>query len=101
MPSVATSNITNVTRLVCGNKGTGLQIGNQPMAVFRIASGQATGDTAVLQAPNVPNILACIGPGSNNIGTAPTGVSAVTVTLVGGTATMGAVDFIILGPLPS
>lgn len=105
MASVATSNITNITRLVNGGKGVGQQWGNQPVAVFRIASGQAPGDTAVLQDPNVPNILAVIGPGTDNVGTSATGVSAVTVTLgaVTGTAitaTIGATTWVIFGPLP-
>lgn len=106
MASVNTSNITNVTRLVAGNKGVGNQWGNQAVAMFRIAAGQAAGDTAVLSDPNVPNILFCSGPGTNNIGTSPTGVTAVTVTLgsVTGTAitsTVGVTDWIVVGPLPT
>lgn len=106
MASVATSNISVISRLVAGGKGTSLQIGNQPMACFRIAAGQVAGDTAVLQDPSVPNILTVMGPGTNNIGTSPTGVSAVTVTLaaVTGSAitvTVGAVDFWVMGPLPT
>lgn len=105
MASVNTSNITNITRLIAGNKGVSNQWGNQPAEVFRIAAGQAPGDTAVLQSANIPNILAVIGPGTNNIGTATTGVTAVTVTLgaVTGSAvtvTVGATDWIVLGPLP-
>ena len=106
MASVATSNISVISRLVAGGKGTSLQVGNQPMACFRIAAGQVAGDTAVLQDPSVPNILTVMGPGTNNIGTSPTGVSAVTVTLaaVTGSAitvTVGAVDFWVMGPLPT
>jgi hypothetical protein len=105
MASVATSNITNISRLVAGGKGVSNNWGNQPAEIFRIASGQAPGDTAVLQSPNIPNILAVIGPGTNNIGTSPTGVTAVTVTLaaVTGSAitvTVGATDWVVLGPLP-
>lgn len=105
MASVNTSNITNITRLIAGGKGVSNQWGNQPAEVFRIAAGQAVGDTAVLQSANIPNILAVIGPGTNNIGTSPTGVTAVTVTLaaVTGSAitvTVGATDWVVLGPLP-
>lgn len=106
MASVATSNITCISRLVAGGKGTSLNVGGQPMAIFRIASGQLPGDTAVLQDPSVPNILATLGPGTDNIGTSPTGVTAVTVTLgaVTGSAitvTVGAVTWAIFGPLPT
>lgn len=106
MSSVATTNITNITRTVAGSKGTGLQIGNQPMACFRIAAGQAPGDTAVLNDPNVPNILTVMGPVTNNIGTSATGVSSVTVTIgaltgTAITATVGAIDVWIMGPLPT
>ena len=105
MASVNTSNITNISRTVAGGLGTGNIWGSTPVAIFRIAAGQAPGDTAVLQAPNVPNILAVIGPGTNNIGSAATGVTAVTVTLgaVTGTAitsTIGATDWLIIGPNP-
>ena len=105
MASVAVSNITNITRLVNGGKGVSNNWGNQPAEIFRIAAGQVAGDTAVLSSPNIPNILAVIGPGTNNIGTSPTGVTAVTVTLaaVTGSAitvTVGATDWVILGPLP-
>lgn len=105
MASVALSNITNTSRLIAGGKGVGNMWGNQPVATFRIAAGQAVGDTAVLQDPNVPNILGCFGPGTNNIGTSATGVSAVTVTLGNATGsaltvTVGGSDWIIAGPLP-
>lgn len=104
MASVNTSNITNISRQICSNLGTGLNVGNQPMAAFRIASGQAPGDTAVLQAPNVPLITAVVGPGTDNLAT--TGATSVTVTLgaVTGTAvtaTIGATTWFIYGPLPT
>jgi len=106
LASVATTNITNITRLIAGGKGVSNQWGYQPAEVFRIASGQLPGDTAVLQSANIPNILAVIGPGTNNIGTSPTGVTAVTVTLgaVTGSAitvTVGQTDWVVLGPLPT
>lgn len=106
MASVAVSNISNITRYVAGGKGTGLNVGNQPMACFRIASGQLSGDTAVLQDPNVPAIVSVAGPVINSIGTNLTGVTAVTVTLAGVTGsaitvTNGAFDVWLLGPLPT
>lgn len=104
MASVATSNITALARLITNNQGSSLNIGNQAMQCFRIASGQTAGDTAVLQDPNVPIIQSCVGPGSHNI--SGTGVTAVTVTLgavIGTTitSTIGACDFWVLGPLPT
>lgn len=106
MASVATTNITNITRLVAGGKGVSNQWGYQPVEFFRIAAGQAPGDTAVLQSANIPNILAVLGPGTDNIGTSPTGVTAVTVTLgaVTGSAvtvTVGASTWAVFGPLPT
>lgn len=106
MASVNTSNITNVTRRVTGQSCTSLNLGLQPAAIFRIAAGQAPGDTAVVQDPNIPWIQSVIGPGTNDIGTNTTGVSAVTVTLgaVTGTAitsTIGTTDWIVFGPLPT
>ena len=106
MASVATSNITCISRQVAGNRGTSLNLGNQPCAIFRIAARQTAGDTAILADPSIPTIQSVIGPGSNNIPTTGAGVTAVTVTLgaVIGTAitsTVGVTDWIVFGPLPS
>lgn len=99
MASVAVTNITNVTRLVAGQKGTQLSLGGLPCEVFRIASGQAPGDTAVLTPSNINGIGSVFGPVQHNIGTAT--VSAVTVTITGNgaTTTVAAVDVYLVGPV--
>lgn len=99
MASVATTNITNLTRTVVGGKGTALNIGGCPVEVFRIVSGQAPGDTAVLVPSTFSNVRSVMGPVQHNLGS--TGASQVTVTLAGNgtTATVGTVDVWIFGPL--
>lgn len=101
MASVATSNITNITRQVTGNKGTALSMAGLPVAVFRIASGQASGDTAVLVASQVPTITGVFGGPFTHNATAATGATNVTITLVGGTSTIGSFDVVLMGPNPT
>jgi hypothetical protein len=101
MPSVATSNITRIDRTIAANLGTGLTIAQGiPIAVYRIASGQAPGDTAVLpRTPEMSAIVTALGPVQHNL--SGTGATAVTVTLAGNgtTATVGAIDVMVIGPL--
>lgn len=101
MASVATTNITNITRTIVGNKGTALNIGGCPVEVFRLASGQAPADTAVLVPATFSNVRTVFGPVYNNL--SGTGASQVTVTLCGqgSTATVGTVDIWVFGPLPT
>ena len=98
MASVATSNITNITRQVLANKGTALTIGSQQVAVFRIAAGQVAQDTAVLVAAQVPTITSVFGGPFSHNATATTGATNVTITLQGGTTTLGAFDVWVFGP---
>lgn len=99
MASVAVSNITNITRQISGGKGGQLSLGGLPVEVFRIASGQATGDTAALTPQNINNIRSCFaGPFTHNA-TAASGASTVTITLVGGTSTMGSFEVYVVGPV--
>jgi hypothetical protein len=104
MASVATTNITNVTRTVQGLKGTSLNIGGCPVEVFRIAAGQALGDTAVLVPSTFSNVRAVFGPVAHNLPTSQTGASNVTVTLAlassAVTATISSLDVWLFGPLP-
>jgi len=60
MASVATSNITRLDRTITGGNGTALTTANGavPVAFYRIASGQAPGDTAVL--PKTPEMAAVV-----------------------------------------
>lgn len=101
MASVATSNITNITRQALANKGTALSIGSQQVSVFRIAAGQAAGDTAVLTGFQTPTITSVFGGPFTHNATATTGATNVTITLVGGTVTMGAFDVWCFGPVPT
>ena len=101
MASVATTNITNVTRQTTGGKGTALSLGGLPVEHFRIAAGQASGDTAVLVPTTFNNIRGAFGGPFTHSATAATGATNVTITLVGGTATIPAVDIFILGPVPT
>lgn len=100
MASVATSNITNISRTVVNNKGTALNIGGCPVEVFRIASGQAPADTAVIVPSTFTNVRTVWGPVQHNL--SGTGASQVTVTIAGNgtTATVGAIDVYLFGPLP-
>lgn len=107
MASVAVSNITNATRSITGTpaKGTGLVIAGQPVEVFRIASGQTAGDTAVLTPMAIPSIRAVMGPVTHNLPTSGTGATSVTITIamVQGTAitsTVGGFDVWLIGPAP-
>lgn len=104
MASVATSNISRLDRTIANQMGTSLSIaqGFIPVAVYRIASGQAPGDTAVLpKTPEMAAIVSAVGPVQHNL--SGTGATQVTVTLTGNgtTATVAAVDVIVLGtPAP-
>lgn len=101
MASIATSNITRIDRTIAASLGTALTISqNVPVAVYRIASGAAPGDTAVLpRTPEMGAIVSCIGPGQHNL--SGTGATQVTFTLGGNgnTVTVGAVDVIVIGTL--
>lgn len=82
-----------------------MSVGGLPMACFRIAAGQAVGDTAVLASQAVPTIQTVLGPVTHNA-TATTGATNVTVTLAcptgsAITVTVGAVDVWIVGPVPT
>lgn len=100
MASVATSNITRIDRTIAANQGTGLALtqAGTPFAIFRIASGQAPGDTAVLpRTPEMAAIVTATGPCQHNL--SGTGATQVTVTLAGNgtTATVGAIDVLVIG----
>lgn len=102
MASVATSNITNITRLISGSKGNALNMSSLPVQVFRIAAGQAPGDTAVLTpiAGVMPNIQSVWGAPHN---LPASGASTVTVTVgtIGASGTtVPAFDVVLVGPLP-
>lgn len=90
MASIATSNITQVNY----NDST-LSISGAPLEHWRIASGAATGDTAVITPARMGLVRGVIGPVSHN--TPATGATNVTVTLIGGTATIGQIDVFVLG----
>lgn len=100
MASVATTNITNISRTVVGGKGTALNIGGCPVEVFRIASGQAPADTAVLVPSTFSNVRSVYGPVQHNL--SGTGASQVTVTITGNgaTTTVGSIDVWLFGPVP-
>lgn len=107
MASVAVSNISNITSQVTGSppKGSALTWpGGVPIVIFRIASGQVAGDTAVLSDPiRLPLIKAVMGPVTHTL--PASGASSVTVTLaaVTGSAitvTVGAVEVWCIGPQP-
>ena len=100
MASVATSNITRLDRTITGGSGTSLTTANGavPVAFFRIASGAAPGDTAVIpKPPEMAAIVSTVGPTQHNL--SGTGATQVTVTLTGNgtTATVAAVDVMIIG----
>lgn len=99
MASVATSNIARLDRTIAASLGTSLSISQGiPIAVYRIASGQAPGDTAVLpKIPEMNAVVSAIGPCQHNL--SGTGATQVTVTLTGNgtTATVGAVDIVVIG----
>ncbi len=101
MASVATSNITNISRTVVKNLGTALNFGGCPVEVFRIASGQAPADTAVIVPSTFTNVRSVFGPVQHNL--SGTGASQVTVTIAGNgtTATVGTIDVWLFGPLPT
>jgi hypothetical protein len=106
MASVAVTNITNISRTISNRKGTALNIGGLPVEVFRIASGQAQGDTATLTPATFSNIQAVAGPVHHAL--PATGASSITVTLPAvspgstvATATIGQVDVWLIGPLPT
>lgn len=106
MASVAVTNITNITRSVSNFKGNALNIGVQPVEIFRLAAGQVAGDTAVLTPSTFSSIRAVIGPVTDNLPTTGTGATNVTVTLgiVTGSAitvTVGAVTVMLIGPVPT
>lgn len=105
MASVATTNITNITRLVTGLKGNATNLGGLPVEIFRIAAGQVTGDTAVLVPSTFSNIRAVIGPCSDNLPTTGLGATNVTVTLgltsAAVTTTIGAATIMLVGPVPT
>jgi hypothetical protein len=107
MASVAVSNISNITSLVTGTppKGSALTWpGGIPIVIFRIASGQVAGDTAVLSDPiRLPLIKAVLGPVTHTLPIS--GASSVTVTIaaVTGSAitvTVGAIEVWAIGPQP-
>ncbi|MCI0748159.1 MAG: hypothetical protein L0Y58_22360 [Verrucomicrobia subdivision 3 bacterium] len=99
MASVATSNISRIDRTIANNLGTSLSIAQGlPIAVYRIASGQAPGDTAVLpKIPEMGAVVTALGACQHNL--SGTGATQVTVTLTGNgtTATVGAVDVVVIG----
>lgn len=100
MASVALSNITQITRSIAAGFGTGLQLAGAPITAYRIASGQAPGDTAALTpAPELGNVRSVFGPVQNNLPTSGTGATNVTVTITGNgsTATVGQIDVWLVG----
>ena|SRR5262245_42823696 len=107
MASVAVSNISNITSAITGTppKGSALTWpGGVPVVVFRLASGQVAGDTAVLSdAIRLPLIKSVIGPVTHTL--PASGASSVTVTIaaVTGSAvsvTVGPIEVWLIGPQP-
>ena len=107
MASVAVSNISNITSQMTGSppKGSGLTWpGGVPIVIFRIASGQAPGDTATLSdGIRLPLIKSVMGPVTHNL--PASGASSVVVTLaaVTGSAitvTISTVEVWLIGPQP-
>lgn len=92
---IAASNIQAITRQVLGYKGDQLNYGNQWVEVFRIAAGQLGGDTAVLT-PSNGNVVTSVQNAGHNLTTTPT--SNVTITLLGGTVALPAIDVWLIGP---
>jgi hypothetical protein len=99
MASVAVTSITNIIRSVTAGLGTGLQIAGAPITAFRIAAGQAGGDTAVLAPPaEFGNIRAVFGPVGHNLPTTGVGATNITVTIPGPTTpTVAAFDVWLVG----
>jgi hypothetical protein len=107
MASVAVSNISNITSQITGSppKGSALTWpGGIPVVVFRIASGQLSGDTAVLSDPiRLPLIKGVMGPVTHTL--PASGASSVTITLAGVftsaiSNTIGPVEVWLIGPQP-
>lgn len=99
MASVATSNITRLDRVIGNNLATALTLpGGVAIGIYRIASGQAPGDTAVIPlTPEMATITSVLGPVQHNL--SGTGATQATVTLTGNgsTVTVAAVDIMIFG----
>lgn len=91
MASVATSNITYV-----GIGGSIRVWGGDQVEVWRIASGQAPGDTAVITPTFRGLVQAVIGPVQNNIATTPVSTVTVTISGNGSTATVGQIDVLLV-----
>lgn len=91
MASVA---VTNITKVNYDNSKK--SISGFPVETYRIASGQAAADTAVIPNSNAPTLERGLikavsgGPFSHNL--PATGATNVTITLVGGTTTIGQFD---------
>ena len=91
MASVAVTNITKVNY-----NWSKKSISGYPVETYRIASGQSAADTAVVPNSNAPTlerglILAVSGgPFTHNL--PATGATNVTLTIVGGTTTIGQFD---------
>lgn len=92
MASVATSNISQIA-----TNGGPLTISGFPAVLYRIASGQTPGDTIALTNPGgLRTVYSAIGDVSNNLDVAaPSG--SVTLTITGGTTTVGQFDILIFG----
>jgi len=98
MASVATSNISNVTPQVTNNLSRNWSMAGCPVEIWRVASGQASADTAVIKPAtftNIQSVMTSIGC-SHNLGT--TTNTSVTLTIQSGTVTVGAFEVWIVGP---
>ena len=91
MASVAVTNITAINY-----NSSKISISGYPIETYRIAAGQAAADTAVIPNSNAPTkergLIMSVsgGPFTHNL--PATGATNVTITLVGGTATIGQFD---------
>lgn len=91
MASVAVSNISAISF-----NQSKLSVSGFPVEIYRVAAGQAADDTAVLPNSNAPTrergLIKAVsgGPFSHNL--PATGATSVTITLVGGTTTIGQFD---------
>ena len=97
MASVATSNISNVTPQVTNNLSRNWSMAGVPVEIWRIASGQASADTAVIKPAtfnDIQSVMTSIGA-SHNLGT--TQNTSVTLTIQSGSVTVGAFEVWIVG----
>jgi hypothetical protein len=97
MASVATSSISNVTPQVTNQLARNWSMAGVPVEIWRIASGQASADTAVIKPAtfnDIQSVMTSIGA-SHNLTTNQN--TSVTLTIQSGSVTVGAFEVWIVG----